>query len=492
MTLDQLMAFTVNPRPRASGAGVGGGAALLLQGALSDPAHADRRRGPRLRQARPVRRRSRPMRPPAVLSCATCSRSDDGGWLQDRRAARPAGRREARTRGRRRPRRRLEMDRRSPSTSPMATPMGCASSRASRSPLTRRGGGHARGPSGRVRAARRGLCRSRRTPRRGRSAAWRDRDGACRVRRAAGPIRSGRDRPRRRLRQHRRLRHARASSAAMSGRRTKPAVQEPETANRRRRGRRRGLLLWTERPGAARQPGDASDQAEEEEDDGLKPIPDRLMTELTAYRTLALRDALGENPDVAFLAALHALCLKLFYRYASDTCLDIEAKSVVFGAQAPGLNDTALAKAVDERHRKWAEQLPTEPADLWDALIGVRRGQPPDRCSRIASRSPSTRCTNPGAAGRTPSPTPTGSPRRSPSTWLPPAGRRRSTTSSAGSPRPASSRPCARQRASPPHNCIDHLKKGEMAERAQELLAGSGWLPEPLRTPGSAIAPASS
>ena len=31
---------------------------------------------------------------------------------------------------------------------------------------------------------------------------------------------------------------------------------------------------------------------------------------------------------------------------------------------------------------------------------------------------------------------------------------------------------------------IGHLKKGEMAEKAQELLAGSGWLPEPLRTRG--------
>jgi len=29
---------------------------------------------------------------------------------------------------------------------------------------------------------------------------------------------------------------------------------------------------------------------------------------------------------------------------------------------------------------------------------------------------------------------------------------------------------------------LEHLKKGEMAERAQELLNGSGWLPEPLRT----------
>lgn len=34
---------------------------------------------------------------------------------------------------------------------------------------------------------------------------------------------------------------------------------------------------------------------------------------------------------------------------------------------------------------------------------------------------------------------------------------------------------------------IEHLKKGEMAQKAQELLAGSGWLPEPLRTSGRTI-----
>ncbi|HUD95039.1 MAG TPA: DNA-binding protein, partial [Sphingobium sp.] len=31
---------------------------------------------------------------------------------------------------------------------------------------------------------------------------------------------------------------------------------------------------------------------------------------------------------------------------------------------------------------------------------------------------------------------------------------------------------------------IEHLKKAEMAEQAETLLAESGWLPEPLRTPG--------
>jgi len=39
---------------------------------------------------------------------------------------------------------------------------------------------------------------------------------------------------------------------------------------------------------------------------------------------------------------------------------------------------------------------------------------------------------------------------------------------------------------------IEHLKKSAMAVRAEELLAGSGWIPEPLRTPGRAIGATSS
>ena len=35
---------------------------------------------------------------------------------------------------------------------------------------------------------------------------------------------------------------------------------------------------------------------------------------------------------------------------------------------------------------------------------------------------------------------------------------------------------------------IDHLKKAELAEKAEAMLAGSGWLPVPLRTPGRAVA----
>src|SRR5208337_5492006 len=33
---------------------------------------------------------------------------------------------------------------------------------------------------------------------------------------------------------------------------------------------------------------------------------------------------------------------------------------------------------------------------------------------------------------------------------------------------------------------VEQLKKGDMAREAEQLLAGSGWLPEPMRTLGRA------
>ena len=59
-------------------------------------------------------------------------------------------------------------------------------------------------------------------------------------------------------------------------------------------------------PVAALSAGDDS----EPEEEGLKPLSERLVMELTAHRTLALRDALANNPDIAFHAALHALVLQ--------------------------------------------------------------------------------------------------------------------------------------------------------------------------------------
>jgi len=161
-------------------------------------------------------------------------------------------------------------------------------------------------------------------------------------------------------------------------------------------------------------------------------------------------------------------------------------KSVVFGSQASGLNDTAVAKAVDERHRRWSEQLPRESAELWDALsvfdpdsrdvlfahcvaLSVNAVYEPwnrrPRALAHADCIAEAVGLDVGAAG-----------------WSPTVDNYLGRVTKARivqAVREAKGEIAAQ--------LIEHLKKGEMAERAQELLAGSGWIPELLRTPGRAI-----
>ena len=271
-----------------------------------------------------------------------------------------------------------------------------------------------------------------------------------------------------------------------------PAIPEPESGAD---SEQRGTTAPTSALGdAAEAPtGTLVATEEPEHEEGIKPIPDRLMIELTAFRTLALRDALAQDPDVAFLAALHALCLKLFYRYTPESCLDIDAKSVVFGSQAPGVGDTAIAKAVDERHRQWSEQLPRESAELWDALSAFdrdRRNALFAHCIALSVNAvyePWNR--RPRALGH--------ADRLAEAIGLDVAAAGWSPTVDNYFGRVTKARILQAVREAKGETAaqlIEHLKKGEMVERAQELLSGSGWLPEPLRTPGrptSATSPAS-
>jgi len=103
---------------------------------------------------------------------------------------------------------------------------------------------------------------------------------------------------------------------------------------------------------------------EPEEDDGIKPLPERLLTELTAHRTLALRETLANDPEAAFLSVLHALALKAFYRFGVHSCLEIEAKSATLGTQAPGLNDPASAKAISTSGRRCAREKRAHPSSI--------------------------------------------------------------------------------------------------------------------------------
>ncbi|MGL4591987.1 MAG: ParB/RepB/Spo0J family partition protein [Aestuariivirga sp.] len=233
--------------------------------------------------------------------------------------------------------------------------------------------------------------------------------------------------------------------------------------------------------------GDSGEQDEaEEEDDTIRPLPDRLITELTAHRTLALRDALARDPEVAFVAALHLFCLKTFYPYALESCLEIDAKSAYFASQAPGLADTPSAQSIAARHEAWAQRLPAESRDLWDVLVGFTSddrfalfahcvSQSVNAVHEAYNRRPKAlahadllaTCLQLDMAAVGWQPTV--------ETYLGRVTKARILEAVCEAKGEVSAQ------------MIDHLKKPEMATEAETLLAGTGWLPAPLRTPGQVL-----
>ncbi|MBZ9726339.1 ParB/RepB/Spo0J family partition protein [Mesorhizobium sp. CO1-1-11] len=222
--------------------------------------------------------------------------------------------------------------------------------------------------------------------------------------------------------------------------------------------------------------------AEPEEDEGLSPISDRLMTELTAHRTLGLRDALGDHPGVAFRAALHALTLKVFYQYGSDSCLELDLKTVSFGAQAPGLNDSVSAEAIRARHESWTKALPKDSADLWDTLRDWDSDSRAALFAHVVSLSVNAVYEawnrRPRALAHADQVADAVDLDMS-ARWKPNVDTFLGRVTKARILQAVAE--AKGQRAA---DRIAHLKKGDMATEATTLLNGTGWLPEPLRTPG--------
>mgnify|MGYP000846978639 FL=1 len=237
--------------------------------------------------------------------------------------------------------------------------------------------------------------------------------------------------------------------------------------------------------------GGRPSEPEEDEDDAVKPLPERLVVELTAHRTLALRDAMANNPHVALTALLHKLVVDTFQRTAtSGGCLEASVRHIFFPVQAPDLKDTSSARSIAERQEAWTTDLPQDDQALWDWLAAL------DETSRLSLLA---HCVSFGVNALFEKPNPYGgngvsqhglerrlaqADRLARATgldmvevgWTPTVdnylGRvpKRRILEAV--------REGAGERAA---QLIDHLKKGDMAKEAERLLADTGWLPEPLR-----------
>ena len=236
--------------------------------------------------------------------------------------------------------------------------------------------------------------------------------------------------------------------------------------------------------------GQSPEPEEEDETDAIKPLPDRLVSELTAHRTLALRDAVASSPHVAMTALLHRLVTDSFLPHSTKGCLEAQVREVHFPAQVEDLRDSASAKAIQDRHERWGDHIPGDDAALWDWLVDLDDGSRMDLLAHCVSFGVNALHEKPnpysgmGVSQHRLEIRLSQADRLARSTgldmvavgWQPTVGNYLGRVTK---PRILEAvREGAGDRAA---ELIGHLKKGDMAKEAERLLADTGWLPEPLR-----------
>ena len=241
------------------------------------------------------------------------------------------------------------------------------------------------------------------------------------------------------------------------------------------------------------------DQPEDDgDDDAIKPLPERLVSELTAHRTLALRDAVANNPQVALTALLHKLCRDTFQHSASGACLEASVRHVFFPVQATDLKDSPSAKAVAERHEAWKAELPKDDRALWAWLASLednRRAALLAHCVSFgvnALYEKGDRYGGPGVSvpGVQQRIAQADRLARAVGLDMVEAGWRPTVDNYLGRvTKPRILEAVRDAKGEQAAQLIDHLKKAEMAKEAERLLDGTGWLPDPLRLADSEEVP---
>jgi ParB family transcriptional regulator, chromosome partitioning protein len=226
-------------------------------------------------------------------------------------------------------------------------------------------------------------------------------------------------------------------------------------------------------------------EIEEEDEEPGKPISDSLTRDLSAHRTLALRVALGERPDLALIALTHTLTAQLFYSYAEAGCLEVRPTVTPLGSHADGIEDTALAARASEQREAWAERMPRDVADLWGFIVGLDDEKRLALLAHCASRTvnalrlpwdrkPRTLQTADRLA--------TALALDMAKDWTPTVDSYLGRVTKAHIVEAVTegvSEDAARR--------IADMKKPDMAQTAEQLLAGTGWLPAVLRTPKAEV-----
>lgn len=110
--------------------------------------------------------------------------------------------------------------------------------------------------------------------------------------------------------------------------------------------------------------GEGAGAADDEEEDD-SPLSDVLVRDLTAHRTLGLRLNLSEQPETAIVAVTHALAAQIFYLGTDAHVVAIQPIKTDLAGHADGIEDAPAGKTWADRHANWARQIPRDVTSLW-------------------------------------------------------------------------------------------------------------------------------
>lgn len=227
--------------------------------------------------------------------------------------------------------------------------------------------------------------------------------------------------------------------------------------------------------------GQETDRSRAEPEEAGAALSDRLVIDLTAHRTMGLRDAVQADAGAALATVVHALALQVFYpTYGVWTPLQLRMTVSGLERLAPGVEDGPAGRRVRDRCEAWGARLPERAGDLWGVVAGLAPSEQLDLmacCAGVglyAVRDPHDR--RPGALAQA-------------ETLAAAVGLDMTGTWSATAASYFSRVSKARvlEAVTEAVNAVEAgriagFKKADMAEAAERLVEGKGWLPVVLRT----------
>lgn len=93
----------------------------------------------------------------------------------------------------------------------------------------------------------------------------------------------------------------------------------------------------------------------------------KLVQDLTAQKTAALRAELAGNPEIALAAVVHAMLLQTVHRHEGEySALEITVKSEDLASSISNEDACLGIAAFHKLTEMWGDHIPGKPADLWD------------------------------------------------------------------------------------------------------------------------------